>query len=65
MKKHGPITQDCLADENGYTFSQAVLDQPVWKFSNKCRLHVDFAHREGAVIGSARTTFENKVAPKL
>lgn len=52
---HGTrISQDCLVDENGYTFANQLLDQPVWKFSNKCRLHIDFTHSEGAVIGSAK-----------
>jgi hypothetical protein len=59
----GPIAQESLFDENGYMFSQ--MDQPVWKFSNKCRLHIDFAHPEGAVFGTARTSYESKMTPKL
>jgi hypothetical protein len=60
----GPIVQTCLVDENGYTFSQLALEQPVSKFSNKCRLHVDFARPDG-VVGAAKSAYENALAPKL
>lgn len=36
-----PVRQESFVDEDGYTFSQDMLKEPLWKFSSGCRLSLD------------------------
>jgi hypothetical protein len=38
----GPIRQEHTLDEEGYLFSEKLVREPLWKFSNNCRLNLDF-----------------------
>ena len=42
LEMGGPIRQKTAKDEDGYNFSQLDMHQPLWKFSNQCRLSIDF-----------------------
>lgn len=36
-----PVKQSQLVDEDGYTFSRSMLEEPLWKFSSNCKLSID------------------------
>eukprot|EP01102_Stenamoeba_stenopodia_P005772 TRINITY_DN164_c0_g1_i1.p1 TRINITY_DN164_c0_g1~~TRINITY_DN164_c0_g1_i1.p1 ORF type:complete len:154 (-),score=36.90 TRINITY_DN164_c0_g1_i1:59-520(-) len=38
------MSQDTICDENYYRFTESELNLPLHSFSNKCNLHVIFAH---------------------
>ncbi|KAL6078229.1 Transposase [Balamuthia mandrillaris] len=37
------LSQPHLTDDHGYEYHEADLDQPLWKFSHHCVLHLNFS----------------------
>jgi len=61
-KKHGEGDQQHIVDENGFVFSEKMLDEPLWKFSHCCRLNVDFTYDNNLTTVKDATSSAMKIA---
>ena len=41
-ERGAPMRQESVRDENGFRFSKSMLNEPLWKFSNGCKLNLSF-----------------------